>query len=839
MGIHNNSPTFSYIKLDGITVAHGENIHTVRDFTTNLKYIYWNLDSPNQLTASNVMLNRTTSRYLIAINNKGECIIVPNETIIVSFDGNSVDSINTKIWGLYEDNEEFGKKFVSIEQDITGIRQTVGETEGDLGQLTEKVSKIEQSATEIDLSVKELNREYNENKEMLELRENVNKAIIDVNSAVGIFKSKMTEVMKGNKISEDEHVEIQAQKTILIERRDRVVEEVDKVIAIVGGQGHGDKVIQLTSEKTAFINAINNLITLIETSISDNIIVPSEVSVITDAFGKANVAINTLKNTLDEIIFLGTGGIISEELARIGIKSDEIVLSVSKVEESIKEESASLRKELTDEIQEVGKAVDGLEETMNNSFLDGVISDSEKIAIKHNLDTLLTEKVDIDNQYTTLYGNTNLTGNSKTELKTAYDSYIIKYNELVTTINTILSKEGNLDVNDQSQLNSALVAHRNALGKFALKANKAIDAISESRSNKIDQKYSEILLTPDGIVSRVGRVESTASNNRNRLNYAESEIEQLANKITSSVSEGDVRSIIEQSPDEIRYGFNDISDYVVINRNGLDVRRGSIACDSITSSSTNPIITLFDGNGMNCALDATANMNEGIGNAIRLKRDNSNYLVVGDGHIGIFLTGSNNNASMLATFTGGTSNFRIGSKGGSLELKNNVLYANNSRVSTQGHTHSGDEVYYDRTQAMTVGNVTTGNYPDNGSYMGGYIRTSGMVRADGGYIGMNYASTSTFKGIVETQATESVTPNVEYIGEGQVINGGCIINLPSAVVGMGTKYYIQITPIGNKNIYVNEKNEDNFIVHGDDCEFDYCIKVRLPRKPKRLQANNK
>lgn len=63
---------------------------------------------------------------------------------------------------------------------------------------------------------------------------------------------------------------------------------------------------------------------------------------------------------------------------------------------------------------------------------------------------------------------------------------------------------------------------------------------------------------------------------------------------------------------------------------------GKISCQQITSPlGTDPIIRLFD----NCAVDATAYMNIGRGNQIRLKWDDSNYYLVGVDLAKIFLNG--------------------------------------------------------------------------------------------------------------------------------------------------------------------------------------------------------
>src|SRR5699024_5560835 len=78
-------------------------------------------------------------------------------------------------------------------------------------------------------------------------------------------------------------------------------------------------------------------------------------------------------------------------------------------------------------------------------------------------------------------------------------------------------------------------------------------------------------------------------------------------------------------------------------------------------------------------------------------------------------------------------------------------------------------------------------------------------------------------------------PNIEHIGSAEVIDGECVVYLPTPLTRFGTNYVIQITPIGLGNIYVAEKNSDSFVVKGDDLEFDYVIKLRKAKLPARLR----
>ena len=58
--------------------------------------------------------------------------------------------------------------------------------------------------------------------------------------------------------------------------------------------------------------------------------------------------------------------------------------------------------------------------------------------------------------------------------------------------------------------------------------------------------------------------------------------------------------------------------------NGENIQTGTLSVDLIKSNNENPIIKFFN----NCAIDATKSMNKGQGDAIRLKWDDDNYVMV-------------------------------------------------------------------------------------------------------------------------------------------------------------------------------------------------------------------
>ena len=632
MGISNNAPTMSYIHISGTSVVWNNETYMVQDFATNKRYIYWNADTPHQLNASNVMPNRSTKQYLVIVNDNGMHSLVPStsDDFSISFEGNSNQAIKDRIFGLYEKNEEFGDKFVAIEQGIDGIKSIVGETEETTdGTLIDRMSNIEQRADEINLSVEEVSKKYNDDKEINELRENLNSSVIKLNSALGTFKSELTDYFKNNEISSEEKTKIKTQLEIL--KNNKIILEgyVNTVRLIAESNNQTQDVVALDSAKKSLQIAHDNLHNNVTNAIIDSIISPTENTIIIDSFAKYNLKINELKNTCDDIIILGVGGVITEELANISIKSNEIKLSVSKVEEDFKNDMSIQKLELEGQINDVTDSVENLEDTMHGAFKDGVIDESEKIAIRQNLSILASEKSDIDKQYTTIYANADLTGTPKTNLKTAYDNYVVSYNSLISTINTILGKSSTVNSTDRNNLTNAFNTHNTKLGLYTVSANNALDSIAtkkaQNESSKIDKKYAEIILDPEtGIKSMVGHltqkidgeggieqrlqtaeqtitsegitnivkdtqfikdingkitnntslIQQNANQISNKVSNGEFESykTQTANQIASKVGSDNLGSLLEQNPTSIQIGFNKINDAVVIDKDKMQFK---------------------------------------------------------------------------------------------------------------------------------------------------------------------------------------------------------------------------------------------------------------------------
>ena len=165
----------------------------------------------------------------------------------------------------------------------------------------------------------------------------------------------------------------------------------------------------------------------------------------------------------------------------LGKRMEEAATAInSAVASDSKKYADGLKTSLDSEISDVSNSVSNLESTMNNAFKDSVISEAEAIAIQQQLDRLDTEKTDIDNEYSTLMYNSNLTGAAKTTLTSKYNAHATAYTNLVNAINNAIG-DNKVDNAERTEIENCKTAYNNALGEYRTSAQSAIDAISSKR----------------------------------------------------------------------------------------------------------------------------------------------------------------------------------------------------------------------------------------------------------------------------------------------------------------------------------------------------------------------
>ena len=319
-------------------ITYNGNVYQIQNSYTCKPYIYWDVNSPYELITSNTKLKETQGRYYILFNEKGIFTQVPQTDIEISFSENSSrDLITEKIVGFQNQFEENEIKFTTIETNVDGIKQTVGNVQEDVNGAKQTISEINQKTDNISASVSTLEREYAFNQELSALKENTNIALLGLQSTLGIFSSDMNNFMEDNKLSDEESKQINAYKDIMNTKLDGLNTQIDKTIALLESQEKTEDVTRLTTQKQLLNDSINNLLTNITTVCTDKVFTNTEITTVVSYFANANTKINETNNMIDELIFLETGGALVEEISKLNISQNEIKLSVSKTEQTTTE----------------------------------------------------------------------------------------------------------------------------------------------------------------------------------------------------------------------------------------------------------------------------------------------------------------------------------------------------------------------------------------------------------------------------------------------------------------------------------------------------------------------
>ena len=155
--------------------------------------------------------------------------------------------------------------------------------------------------------------------------------------------------MEDNKLSDIEKEEITNYKNKLETDKLELNTYLNTIISALRTNGQTDKANTLTTQKDLLNTSIKNLITNINNACVDNVFTNTEISTITSYFANVNSKLTETKNLVNDYIFLGVGGDLIEEIGKIVVQQNQISLSVSKTESSLKN-SLNLAKSLIQDI---------------------------------------------------------------------------------------------------------------------------------------------------------------------------------------------------------------------------------------------------------------------------------------------------------------------------------------------------------------------------------------------------------------------------------------------------------------------------------------------------------
>ena len=481
MPILSNTPTIRYITIQNLVIKDSNVYYPVTTTETSKKYIYWDKDSPYELICEDEMLEDRANLYLLVINKKGNFTIVNQDSISVNFDENiKLDGFNNKLNATVEKVDEHTKKFMSVTEDINGINKTVGTITEDLNETNEKLTNYKQTADQIAIDLQNTNKKYNEDKEFNKLRESIVSLLIDENSLLMELNSTIKDITRDNNFTTEEKTKVKETQSKITNKNDLLIIEVDKLVSMLEKEGLTDKKNQLTSVKEEYDNSFSLLNSTLNSLISGNLITQTQITTLINCISNVSTKLTKLKNICDEIIFLGTGGTLYEEIVKINITAGGIYTKISSIEENIKSNLSLEKGILSQHVKDLQTTVDKIDTIIKEIYIDGLVNQNEKDLVSQNLQLTENEHNDLMNKYNEYLSNEYLSEEMKVKLQGVHSNYINSYITFVNELNTVIS-DGFFNESEKTNVDLKLEDYRKNIIILHNNLSLAIDNYEENR----------------------------------------------------------------------------------------------------------------------------------------------------------------------------------------------------------------------------------------------------------------------------------------------------------------------------------------------------------------------
>ena len=228
----------------------------------------------------------------------------------------------------------------------------------------------------------------------------------------------------------------------------------------------------------------------------------------------------------------------------------------------IKEYTDGLISVVNADIEDVTNGLLELDGYLEGAFRDGVIEESEAQSISLYINTINTEKADIDARYTELHNNQYLAQDKKLGLENAKSAYDSKHTELINLIGYIVGK-GKVTLEDRTAVDRVFADYRASLSILSKTFTNCMDAVAaamakEAESNAKNYTTAQFEILADKISSKVESQTFTEVISNMESSYAA-----IESQVASTIAD------VEEISKKIPYRAEIISTQGNIFKNGV------------------------------------------------------------------------------------------------------------------------------------------------------------------------------------------------------------------------------------------------------------------------------
>lgn len=176
--------------------------------------------------------------------------------------------------------------------------------------------------------------------------------------------------------------------------------------------------------------------------------------------------------------------------------------------------------ELDQSIKEAKKSVEDLNYYVDGAFKDGIVTETEAVAIEKYLNTVNVSKAEVEATYKKLYENTYLSGPAKTGLLNAKVTLFGAIDNLLSSINTAIA-DGKATEAEKKDVDAKFTAFNTAMSSFNTAveaANKAIQDTLKGYSDTAMKKAQDALSEAENASNAANNAQGSADDAQSMAN---------------------------------------------------------------------------------------------------------------------------------------------------------------------------------------------------------------------------------------------------------------------------------------------------------------------------------
>lgn len=489
MAFLDNNPTNSYVKCSNLSIIYNNMSYEIQNIYTSHKYLYWDLKTPNVLIETNIRPTESSSKFLVCINDRGIHTEVPHDELIYNFgvySPNSGGVSQGEFNSLKVKVDDNTTKYNTISRTVDGVTEIIGKEEVlEDGSIIKNLNTVKKITGELSARVEQITTEYNDN--FKDVRNKVSDKLVSLLTSISTMHSDFSSYSNDGKLESEEKTQLTTDINAINSSLTDLTTIVNELIRLLGDNNQDNYVAKVTKSLENVKTSVNSLVSFTTTSISDDTISSSEITIVTQSVGEASKCVNILKADCDEIMLLGLGGTIYDQFAQLKLLNDRFQTTVKEIKYSTSNSLSSERSKAYAQIEDLISVTDAFYNLINSLATTSNLNSVEVAAVNSAMGKITTE-------YTELMTLSNVYETSKLLSDVEKQNFVNKGKVLTNKYNTLLASVTSMLTDsymNSSEKNTILTNTKSLLDSIGVYNNDLSEVILLIESYKFTSKIEE------------------------------------------------------------------------------------------------------------------------------------------------------------------------------------------------------------------------------------------------------------------------------------------------------------------------------------------------------------